>query len=77
MALELEFWLPDGPNGEVLDCAVRVNAWEILRTVERYRRRHQHAYIILRHTSRQKGEWVIWMRQGYTSGTGMSVGRME
>lgn len=73
MAIELEFWLPDGANGEVLDFALRTAAWQILPLVERFRR-PDHAYIILRHTSRQKGEWIIWVKNGYTSGTHPTVG---
>ena len=76
MAMELEFWKPDSPNGECLDFAVRTHAWQILGFVERYRRPKDCAYIILRHTSRQQGEWVIWVRPGYVSETGMTVGVM-
>jgi len=72
MAMELEFWVPDG-NGESLDFARRVTAWEILPTVEAYRTR-RHAYVILRHTSRQRGAWIIWVRPGYQSGTEPVVG---
>lgn len=68
MALELEFWNADGPNGEALDFAMRVSAWQILGAVERYRR-PDHVMISLHHTSRHKGEWVIWVRPGYDSGT--------
>lgn len=76
MSMELEFWLPDGPNGEVLDFAVRCQAWNLLGLVERYRR-NDHAYIILRHTSRQRGEWCIWVRPGYTSATLPAVGPLN
>ena len=73
MAMELEFWLPDGKKGEILDFAVRTAAWQILPQVERFRR-PEHAYIILRHTSRQKGEWIIWVKPGYSSETAPIVG---
>ena len=76
MAMELEFWLPDGPNGERLEFAKRVSAWEILPCVERYRRA-DHAYIVLRHTSRQRGEWCVWVNPRYTSGTAPCVGPLE
>lgn len=76
MAMELEFWKPDGPGGEQLDFAVRTQAWQILGMVERFRR-PDHAVIILRHTSRQRGEWVVWIRKGYTSGTSPVVGPLE
>jgi hypothetical protein len=73
MAMELEFWENDGPNGEQLDFARRVAAWEILGAVERYRT-PAHVMIGLRHTSRQRGEWIIWVRPGYVSGTAPAVG---
>ncbi len=73
MSMELEFWKPDGPNGECLDFAVRAAAWQILGMVERYRR-PDHCMVSLHHTSRQRGEWVIWVRPGYTSGTNPAVG---
>ena len=76
MAMELEFWLADGPNGEVLDFARKVEAWQILPAVERFRTK-EHVLIILRHTSRQRGEWVIWVKPGYTSGTCPVVGPLE
>lgn len=76
MAMELEFWKADGPNGEALDFAVRTAAWDLLGKVERYRA-PDHVMIMLRHTSRQRGEWVIWVRGGYTSGTAPAVGKVE
>lgn len=76
MAMELEFWLSDGPNGEQLDFARRVQAWEILPTVERYRTPN-HVVISLRHTSRQKGEWIIWVKKDYRSGTQSIVGPIQ
>ena len=75
MAMELEFWSPDG-SGERLDFAVKVAAWQIFPTAMRYRR-PDHAYIILRHTSRQRGEWIIWVRDGYVSETCPVVGPIE
>ena len=75
MAMELEFYTPDGPNGEALDFAVRCSAGTLLPLVERHRR-PDHCYIVLRHTSRQRGEWIIWIREGYTSGTHPTVGRI-
>ena len=75
MAMELEFWIADGPNGEQLDFAVRLSAWQILPTVERHRRT-DHVMLILRHTSRQRGEWCIWVRQGYNSGTYPTAGKL-
>lgn len=75
MAMELEFWVKDGPNGEARDFAVRTSAWEILGHVEKYRRR-DHVYITLHHTSRQRGEWCIWVRPGYASTTEPAVGPM-
>lgn len=74
MAMELEFYLSDGPNGEVLDFAIRCSAGTLLPLVELHRR-PEHCYIVLRHTSRQRGEWIIWVREGYTSGTHPTVGR--
>jgi len=73
MAMELEFWTPDGPNGEVLDFAIQVAAWSILPTVTRYQR-PDHCMIVLKHTSRQRGEWIIWVRKGYDSETHPVVG---
>lgn len=75
MAMELEFWEADGPNGEQLDFAVRVAAWQVLPTVERYRRT-DHVMIILRHASRQRGEWCIWVRAGYESATHPIIGKL-
>lgn len=76
MAMELEFWSADGPQGEAMDFAVRTAAWEILGKVERYRR-PDHVMIILHHTGRQRGEWIIWARPGYTSGTEPKVGAIK
>lgn len=76
MAMELEFWLPDGPNGESLDFAVRTASWNLLQNVERYRRA-DHAYIMLRHTTRQRGEWIIWVNPNYKGGTFPAVGAMK
>jgi len=73
MAMELEFWVADGPNGEALDFAVPVAAWQILPTTERYRR-PDHVMMVLKHTSRQRGEHVVWVRPSYASGTYPAVG---
>jgi len=75
MAMELEFYVPDSPNGEVLDFAVRCSADTLLPLVERHRR-PEHCYIVLRHMSRHRGEWIIWVRAGYASGTHPTVGRL-
>lgn len=76
MALELEFWAADGPNGEMCEFAIRVKAWEILPKVERYRRPDT-VCISLKHTTRQRGEWMIWVRPGYNSGTHPAVGPLR
>ena len=73
MAMELEFWVPDGPNGEALDFAVRVSAGTLVPQIDRFWRK-DHTYAILRHTSRQKGEWIIRVRPGYRSKTNPVVG---
>lgn len=75
MAMELEFWVPDGA-GEVMERSIRVAAWEILRVVETMKT-HKTAYIILRRTSRQRGSWIIWVRKGYWSSTDPVVGPLE
>lgn len=76
MAMELEFWLPDGPDGEQLDFAVRVSAGTMIPTMDRYWR-EDHVVATLRHTSRQKGEWCVRVKKGYTSGTKMTVGKLN
>lgn len=76
MAMELEFWQADGPNGEVLDFAVRVAAWQILPFFHRFKR-PDHVYAILRHTGRRQGDWCVWVRDGYTSGTHPAIGKLE
>ena len=76
MTMELEFWVADGRNGEVREQVHRVAAWEILPIVERYRLR-EHVYIILRHSGRKRGSWIIWKRAGYTSGTYPIVGKLQ
>ena len=73
MAMELEFWRADGPNGEVLDFARRVKAWQILPVVERFQT-PEHVLIVLRRTSRHRGEWAIWVKPGYTGGTCPTTG---
>lgn len=75
MAMELEFWQADGPNGEALDFARRVAAWEILGVAERYRAPH-HVMLILRHTNRQPGEWIVWVAPWYKGGTQPVVGKI-
>ena len=75
MAMELRFWVADGPNGELLDFATRVQAWQIVPTIERFRR-SDHVYIILQHTSRRRGAWIIWVKPGYVSGTCPVVGKI-
>lgn len=72
MAMELEFWVEDG-KGESLEFATRVQSWQIVPFFERYKRPDT-VYIILRHTSRQRGEWIIWVKPGYTSDTQPLVG---
>lgn len=74
MAMELDFWMPDGLQGEFCEKTVRVQAWEILGAVESWRN-ERHCMITLRHTSRQRGSWVIWVRPGYAQGTQPQVGR--
>ena len=77
MSMELEFWVPDGPHGEALDFARPVAAWQIPGVIERYRDKQRHAYVILRHTSRQRGAWIVWVRDNYQSGTCPQVGSIE
>lgn len=77
MAMELEFWLPDGPNGEVLDFAVRTSAGTMIPQFLRYLRKDDHAYVMVTHVSRQRGSWIVWVRPGYDSGTHPAVGRIE
>lgn len=76
MAMELEFWLADGPNGEVLDFARKVKTWQILPAVERFRTK-EHVLIILRRTSRRRGAWIIWVKSGYMSGMCPTIGPLE
>lgn len=77
MAMELEFWVPDGPNGECLDFAMRVSAGTLVPAMDRYWHT-RHAYAILKHTSRQRPEsWIIRVKKGYSSGTNPAVGKME
>jgi len=75
MAMELEFWVADGPKGEAMDFAVRVQAWQILYTVERYWR-PDHVMVTLRRTDARQDEWIIKVRQGYTEGTKPAVGKV-
>ena len=75
MSLELEFWESDG-NGEALQFAIRVSAWQIHPFVTRYTR-PETVYVTLRNTARRE-EWVIWVRRGYRSATGIdSIGPLE
>lgn len=73
MAFLLEFWKKDGPNGEAVALNHRVTAWQILPTVERFRT-PEHVYITLGHSDPKRGEWIIWVRPGYTSPTSPAVG---
>jgi hypothetical protein len=73
MAMELEFYRADGSNGEVMLSAHKVTAASRLGVIKRYRS-PDCVYIILRHTSRHRGAWIIWVRQGYDSGTHPTVG---
>ncbi len=77
MAMELEFWVPDGPNGECLDFARPVSAGSLIPTIDRYWHAG-HAYAVLRHTSRQRPEsWIVRVQKGYISGTFPKVGKQE
>lgn len=77
MAMELEFWLSDGPDGECLDFAVRVSIGTLIPQIDRYWRT-DHAYAILNQTSRSRKEaWIVRVKPGYSSGTTPAVGRIE
>lgn len=76
MAMKLEFWEADGPNGEAQQAEVRVSAATMIQTFEQYKNSRT-VMVTLAHTSRQRGEWVVWVKRGYTSGTRPMVGKVE
>lgn len=69
MAMELEFYRADGS----MLSAHKVTAVTRLGVIKRYRS-PDCVYIILRRTSRRRSAWIIWIRQGYDSGTHPRLG---